>query len=72
MVPTSGNLLGDPLGPEIHAGLFFSRIRKVYSTFINFKQTLDSWALFGSAAWQLSAQRITGLNADGSLNVAAA
>ena len=70
MVPTSGNLLGDPLGPETHAGMFFSAYERC--TFINFKRTLDSWALFGSAAWQLSARRITGLNADGSLSVAAA
>ena len=39
-------------------------------TSANFERTLDSWALFGSVAWQLSTGRITGINADGSLNVA--
>lgn len=34
--------------------------------FTNYSDFLDTFALFGSIAWQLANGRITGMNADGS------
>ena len=59
---------GDPLGPELNAGMFSLAYERC--TYASFERILDSWALFGNVAWQLSTGRITCINADGSLNVA--
>ena len=49
---------------------FLSRVRHRRCTSAKCSWFSDSWALFGSFAWQLANERITGINADGSLNMA--
>jgi hypothetical protein len=68
-LPLSGSVNGEPLGPETNAGIFPLAYERCTSA--NFERILDSWALFGRVAWQLSTGRIMGINADGSLNMAA-
>lgn len=41
-------------------------LKRVYRS--NLENDADTWALFGSIAWQIQEGLITGVNADGTIN----
>lgn len=63
------------MGPELNAGKFQNHISAFahyhlcsVTLTLTFMPFVDTWALFGSIAWQIANNKITGVNDDGTFN----